>query len=91
MQVGFACQQAVEKILKALHVRLRGALPPRTCDLGALAAAIPLDRAERDARLPFLVELTDLCIRARYPDPNWVELLDVIRTEGKVIFERRAA
>jgi hypothetical protein len=36
---------------------------------------VRIDEEKRSARLPFLVELTTLCVRARYPDPNWVETL----------------
>jgi HEPN domain-containing protein len=90
LQVGFVCQQAIEKMFKALHVRLHHRLAPKTHDLAVLAVAVLPGGEEIASRLAFLVELTDLCIRARYPDPNWIETLaqlDSAETSGRLLRE----
>jgi HEPN domain-containing protein len=75
LHVAFACQQALEKVLKALFVGQRAAIPPKTHDLAALAEAVDVDPMERRRHLPFLKELADLCVRSLYPDPAWQEMI----------------
>jgi len=62
----FACQQAMEKALKALLTRQKGQLPPRTHDLLALARESGLELPMPLATL--LADLTVYYTQARYPD-----------------------
>lgn len=60
----FLCQQAVEKLLKAMHIHLKGEEPPRThtiVDLGG-QLGVPKD-VESHLRV-----LTPDYLAARYPD-----------------------
>lgn len=66
----YHCQQAAEKLMKAVLL-LSGIEAPRTHDLGALAALVPMDDPVRD-RLRTLVELTPFATAFRYPtDDPW--------------------
>lgn len=66
LYVCFMCQQAVEKLLKAVITFKVKIVPPRTHDLSKLSviAEINNDLAERQRE--FLVMLTPFCILARY-------------------------
>jgi HEPN domain-containing protein len=44
LYVGFMCQQAAEKILKACYVQHRGSTPPYTHNLLRLVSDLPWDR-----------------------------------------------
>ncbi len=72
LPVGFHCQQAVEKLLKAIYALRKGEPPPRIHDLARLAAALGEEVDGRwAAEAEFLAELTDLCTRTRYGHPDW--------------------
>jgi HEPN domain-containing protein len=62
----FTCQQAVEKVLKALVVKASHRFPPRTHDLLKLAllAEIDLDNEQKE----FLAKLSFYYIESRYPE-----------------------
>jgi HEPN domain-containing protein len=62
----FTCQQAIEKILKALVVKVKQQFPPRIHDLLKLAqvAQIDLDNEQRE----FLAKLSFYYIETRYPE-----------------------
>jgi HEPN domain-containing protein len=62
----FTCQQAVEKVLKALVVKTSHRFPPRTHDLLKLAllAEIDLDNEQKE----FLAKLSFYYIESRYPE-----------------------
>ena len=65
LYVLFTCQQAVEKMLKALVVGATGRLPPRTHNLLRLAETAHL--ALSDSQGDFLARLGTFYIEARYP------------------------
>lgn len=64
----FHCQQAAEKLLKALHVVI-GRDPPRTHHLPALAAGIRDAFPDIDALADELSFLTEFAVISRYPGP----------------------
>jgi HEPN domain-containing protein len=68
--VCFHCQQAAKKYLKCLLTNL-GIQAPRTHDLKALAALIPLDHGF-PLRVEDLVELNPYAVDVRYAD-DWRE------------------
>ncbi len=63
--VAFMCQQAIEKLLKAIYVQQAEELPPRTHNLLYLLDELTLDLAEEDRE--FLARLRECYIEARYP------------------------
>jgi HEPN domain-containing protein len=66
LYVLFCCQQAVEKMLKAVIVERSKELPPRIHHLGRLAETAGL--APDDSQTDFLGELTAYYIESRYPE-----------------------
>lgn len=69
-QTVFHCQQALEKMLKAIWTERHGAgTHPRTHNLVRLAAALGLDVPAR--WLDLLVDLTDQVFPSRYPEAGW--------------------
>ena len=66
LYVGFMCQQAVEKALKAVIAK-SGAFPPKTHDLARLAELGQLSDILSDEQNHFLDELYPLSLEARYP------------------------
>ena len=69
--VCFHCQQAAEKYLKCLFT-YAGIQAPRTHDLHALAALIPLEQCF-PVRVEDLAELNPYAVNVRYAD-DWREL-----------------
>ncbi len=67
------CQQAIEKLLKAL-VAERGEHPPRTHSLPRLAAMLGLDLTESQVKL--FADLSNAYLMARYPGEVPAEALD---------------
>jgi HEPN domain-containing protein len=66
LYVLFCCQQAVEKLLKALIVKRTGEFPPRVHSLPQLE---DLTELQPDAsRRAFLAELSAYYIQTRYPE-----------------------
>ena len=66
LYVLFCCQQAVEKMLKALIARRTRTLPPRLHNLMRLAEVAALTVPEDTAHL--FRRLTDFYIASRYPE-----------------------
>jgi HEPN domain-containing protein len=66
LYVLFCCQQAVEKMLKALVSARSQELPPRTHSLVRLAEVAALDMGEE--RSDLLRELSAYYIQTRYPE-----------------------
>jgi HEPN domain-containing protein len=66
LYVLFCCQQAVEKMLKALIVNRSNQFPPRIHGLVRLAGAATLDLT--DDQIQFLRELSNYYIQTRYPE-----------------------
>lgn len=73
LYVLFCCQQAIEKRLKGLLIKLTGAMPPRTHDLLRLVglARLPLEEEQE----MFLRRLSNYYLEARYPE----EMRDLAR------------
>ncbi len=61
----FMCQQALEKMLKAIFLKQFGKEPPRTHSLVYLESLLELDLTESQNKL--LAELTSYYIEGRYP------------------------
>jgi len=68
LYVGFMCQQAVEKAMKACYQQREGQLPPRSHNLLVLAAATGLLDQMAEEQKDLLAELEPLAIEARYPE-----------------------
>jgi HEPN domain-containing protein len=66
LYVLFTCQQATEKMLKALIVKNTGRFPPRIHDLGRLAESAGLELDENRRR--FVGKLSLYYIESRYPE-----------------------
>jgi HEPN domain-containing protein len=66
LYVLFCCQQAIEKMLKALIARRTSELPPRVHQLARLAELAGVEAS--DSRMDFLRELSAYYIHARYPE-----------------------
>lgn len=68
LYVGFMCQQAIEKILKACYVKQHGTTPPYTHNLLRLIAELSW-KAELDARMFERIEtLNSWYIESRYTE-----------------------
>lgn len=60
------CQQAIEKILKAIYVQKKDELPPRTHNLLYLMDILNLNVVESEKIL--FAQLNQFYIESRYPD-----------------------
>ncbi|MCX6146522.1 MAG: HEPN domain-containing protein [Candidatus Kapabacteria bacterium] len=67
LYVGFMCQQAVEKILKALYVKTKLDVPPKTHNLNALIQKIGIENEVSKEHFQIIDKLDPLNIEARYP------------------------
>ena len=61
LYVGFMCQQAVEKILKASYVKHHGSTPPYTHNLLRLVAELPW-KEDMDAEMTGVLEEAQLLL-----------------------------
>ena len=75
LYVGFMCNQAIEKILKAYYVKVNDNQPPYTHKLIRLAEECNLYKSMNEEQKDFIFTITPLNIEARYP------------TQKKEIFE----
>ena len=66
LYVVFMCQQAIEKILKAIYTQQKNETPPRTHNLPYLTQSLNLNLPESDKDLLFT--LTNLYVESRYPE-----------------------
>ena len=66
LYVLFCCQQAVEKVLKAVIVKRTSNLPPRIHNLLRLAEVAGIETDQDQVR--FLGELSGYYIQSRYPE-----------------------
>ena len=66
LYVGFMCQQAIEKILKACFVKYHGVTPPYTHNLLRLIAELSWKDDIGDRRLETLETLNSYYIESRY-------------------------
>ena len=67
LYVGFMCNQAVEKILKAYYVAVKEAQPPYTHKLIRLAEESNLYKLMSEKQKDFIDTISPLNIEARYP------------------------
>ena len=68
LYVGYMCQQAVEKTLKADHTKHQSEDPMRIHNLARLAESAGIYELMTEEQQAFLDVLTPLNIEARYPD-----------------------
>lgn len=82
LYVVFMCQQAVEKILKAVYIQCKGELPPRTHNLLYLADVLEINLREKELML--LSRLNQFYLGSRYPGErlNLAMSLDKNRARG---------
>lgn len=85
LYVAFLCQQAVEKLLKAIIHEKTGEMPPYTHRLPALVevAGIVADSKQAD----LLVKLTRYYIRTRYPEDRTRLARTLDRTATKLLLQ----
>ncbi len=67
LYVTFMCQQALEKLLKAIILKLKQIAPPRSHNLRRLAERAGIDKQMKTEQINFLDNLTPFCVAARYP------------------------
>jgi len=65
LYVAFMCQQAIEKILKAIYVQGKNELPPRTHNLLYLIDVLQIDTEDPDKNL--FSQLNQFYLETRYP------------------------
>jgi HEPN domain-containing protein len=68
LYVGFMCQQAIEKVLKACYVKHRGMTPPYTHNLLRLVTELPWKEDVDERRLATLEALNSYYIESRYTE-----------------------
>lgn len=76
LYVGFMCQQAVEKMLKALYVLKKEGMPPRTHNLLYLVDEIKIELKAEDLKMLSL--LNQFYLESRYPGER-IKLAKVIK------------
>ena len=77
LYVAFMCQQAIEKILKAIYIQQKKEFAPRTHNLSYLVDSLELKISQADE--DFLLKLTQYYIESRYPEER--EKLSQILTQ----------
>lgn len=83
LYVGFMCQQAIEKTLKASFVKHHVSTPPYTHNLLRLVAELPW-KAQIDAQMMETLEaLNSYYIESRYTED--IKELAAVLTEGKAV------
>ena len=82
LYVGFMCQQAVEKLLKACYVKAHDSTPPYTHNLLRLIAELPWGREVDVHRLKTIQSLNSYYIESRYTED--IQELAATLTEAKV-------
>jgi len=87
LYVGFMCQQAVEKILKAAYVKHHGTTPPYTHNLLRLAAQLSW-KEEADARtLATMETLNSYYIESRYTEDIQELASTMTETKAKEVLQ----
>jgi HEPN domain-containing protein len=81
LYVGFMCQQAVEKILKAAYVKHHALTPPYTHNVLRLVAELPWKDEIDDRRLKTLESLNSYYIESRYTED--IQELAAVLTEER--------
>jgi HEPN domain-containing protein len=81
LYVGFMCQQAVEKILKAAYVKHHALTPPYTHNLLRLLTELPWKGEVDDRMLKTLESLNSYYIESRYTED--IQELATVLTEDR--------
>lgn len=68
LYVGFMCNLAIEKILKAFYVYVKGETPPYTHNLRRIATEANLYKEMTDEQKNFVDDIIPFNIEGRYPD-----------------------
>ena len=83
LYVAFMCQQAIEKIMKALYVKQHGSTPPYTHNLLRLTKELSLKDKMDDEMIVTIEELNSYYIESRYTED--IEELSKLLTKAKVV------
>ena len=67
LYVTFMCQQAIEKLLKAIIIKIKSIAPSFSHNLRRLSEIAGIDENMTEQQLNFLDDLTPFCVAARYP------------------------
>lgn len=89
LYVLFCCQQAVEKMIKALIAERTGEMPPRSHNLVELASCAGLN-ADQD-RMALMRDLVRYYIETRYPDQIAELARGVTREKSARVLEKTEA
>ena len=88
IHAGFLCHQAVEKIFKGYHAKVKNDTPPFKHDLDYLAQQSGLYSLLNEEQISFIEILNPLNIQARYPDCKNKVIQYLTNERIKSIFER---
>ncbi|MFH1678151.1 MAG: HEPN domain-containing protein [Candidatus Omnitrophota bacterium] len=86
LYVFFMCQQAVEKILKALYVQRNNELPPRTHNLLYLVEVLEI--GIQDKNLALFSQLNQFYFETRYPGDRIQLAREVDRNKAREILKK---
>lgn len=86
LYVVFMCQQAIEKILKAIYAEENKNVPPKTHNLLYLADVLNLQISDSDKNLLF--DLNQFYISTRYPEQQRRLFKTVPEKKAQIYFER---
>ena len=86
LYVAFMCQQAIEKILKALYVQQKGELPPRTHNLLYIADMLEMNMEEDNKT--WLSQLNQFYLEGRYPDERVELAMSIDQQKAREILDK---
>jgi HEPN domain-containing protein len=86
LYVAFMCQQAIEKILKALYVQQKGELPPRTHNLLYIADMLEMNMEEDNKT--WLSQLNQFYLESRYPDERVELAMSIDKQKAREILDK---
>ena len=86
LYVAFMCQQAIEKILKAIYVQGKNELPPRTHNLLYLIDVLQIDMEDPDKNL--FSKLNQFYLETRYPGERNELAKEIDKDKAKEMLEK---
>ena len=86
LYVVFMCQQAIEKLLKAIYVQRKNELPPRTHNLLYLIDVLQIDIEDPDKNL--FSQLNQFYLETRYPGERNELAKEIDRDKAKEMLEK---
>lgn len=86
LYVSFMCQQALEKLLKAIYVKVKNELPARTHNLLYLREILDINVNDQDLLL--LSQLNQYYLESRYPGDRAKLAKEVNKQSAKDILEK---